>query len=276
MDNSPEVIILAGGLGTRLQEETILKPKPMVKIGRYPMLLHIMSIYIDQGFSNFIVSAGYKAEVIREYFKNFDLYSKDVEITHSDSGGLTTKFTRNSTHFNPKNELSALSKPWHVKIVDTGMQTTTAGRILGVKQFITSDHFMCTYGDGLANINLRQLMEFHLIQNTIATVTAVHPPSRFGELQIQENGAVTRFQEKPLSHSYINGGFFVFNKEVMNRIDESKTLEEGLLSDLSTQGQLSGYIHNGFWQNMDTVREMNILNSYWDGKIAPWVNYKQI
>jgi len=274
MGNSPEVIILAGGLGTRLQEETILKPKPMVKIGRYPMLLHIMSIYIDQGFSNFIVSAGYKAEVIREYFGNFDLYSKDVEVTQSDSGGLTTKFTSNNSRVNPTNELSALSQPWHVNIVDTGMQTTTAGRILGVKQFVKANHFMCTYGDGLANINLKQLMEFHLMQNSIATVTAVHPPSRFGELQIQENGMVTNFQEKPLSHSYINGGFFVFNKEVLNLIDESKTLEEGLLSDLSTRGQLSAYVHNGFWQNMDTVREMNILNSYWNGNDAPWINLK--
>jgi glucose-1-phosphate cytidylyltransferase len=274
MGNSLEVIILAGGLGTRLQEETILKPKPMVKIGRYPMLLHIMSIYIDQGFSNFIVSAGYKAEVIREYFGNFDLYSKDVEVSHSDSGGLTTKFTRDNSRVSPTSELSALSQPWHINIVDTGLHTTTAGRILGVKQFIKSDHFMCTYGDGVADINLKQLMDFHLTQNSMATVTAVHPPSRFGELQIQQSGTVTSFQEKPLSHSYINGGFFVFNKEVINRINASKTLEEGLLSDLSTQGQLSAYVHNGFWQNMDTVREMNILNGFWDADNAPWLNLK--
>ena len=273
MDNSAEVIILAGGLGTRLQEETTLKPKPMVKIGRYPMLLHIMSIYIDQGFSNFVISAGYKAEVIREYFRDFELHSKDAEVTHDNHSAIISKYTKNKIT-NLKTELSVLTKPWHVNIVDTGIQTTTAGRILSVKQFIKSEHFMCTYGDGLADIDLKKLVEFHLTQNTIGTVTAVHPPSRFGELQIQDNGTVSSFQEKPLSNSYINGGFFVFKKEVLNQIDDSKTLEEGLLSDLSIQQQLSAYIHNGFWQNMDTVREMNILNSHWDSNSAPWANLK--
>jgi glucose-1-phosphate cytidylyltransferase len=273
MNNPTEVIILAGGLGTRLQEETILKPKPMVNIGQYPMLLHIMSIYIDHGFSNFIISAGYKAEVIRKYFVNFELFSKDVETTYGINGTIINKYSESSL-VNSQNKLSALSAPWQIKIIDTGIDTTTAGRILRLQELIKSNNFMCTYGDGLADINLQNLVDFHLSKNTLATVTAVHPPSRFGELEIQDDGKVVSFQEKPLSNSYINGGFFVFNKEIFNIIDESKTLEDGLLSDLSIQNQLSAYVHDGFWQNMDTVREMRILNNYWQSKDAPWTKIK--
>ena len=251
-----KAVILAGGLGTRISEETSIKPKPMVEIGNKPILWHIMKIYSSYGINDFVICCGYKGYVIKEFFANYFLHTSDVT-------------------FNMKNnEMEVHSKraePWNVSLVDTGDSTMTGGRLKRVSDYLNDETFCFTYGDGLADINIKNLIDFHNKSNTKATLTAVQPPGRFGSLEF-ERGKVFSFQEKPKGdNSWINGGFFVLDPEVINYIDGDNSIwEQTPLKKLAKEGELSAYHHEGFWQPMDTLRDKNTLEELWDSKDAPW------
>lgn len=251
-----QVVLLAGGFGTRISEETSLKPKPMVEIGGKPILWHIMKIYSHYGFNDFVVCLGYKGYYIKEYFQNYFLHGSDV----------TFDLEQNSmkTHSNQ-------SEPWKVTLVDTGDGTMTGGRIKRVKPYITGDTFCMTYGDGLANINIKDLVSFHYQHQKVATLTATQPPGRFGALAL-EDSAVIGFQEKPEGDgSWINGGFFVLNTSVFDEIEGDDTIwEREPLQNLAQQKQLMTFKHSGYWQPMDTLREKNMLEKLWASGDAPW------
>lgn len=250
-----QVVILAGGLGTRIAEETSLRPKPMVEIGGMPLLWHIMKIYGQHGLTDFIICCGYKGYVIKEYFANYFLHMADVSI---DMVNNRLDFHR------PKAE------PWRVTLVDTGEHTATGGRIKRASDYITGD-FCMTYGDGLSDVNITALLAAHRAAGKQATVTAVRPPGRFGALQI-ESGHVTKFLEKPLGDgARINGGFFVLSRDVLSRIEGDSTIwEQAPLEGLASEGQLQAYTHDGFWQPMDTLREKTYLEGLWASGRAPW------
>lgn len=253
-----KVVILAGGLGTRLREETEFRPKPMIYIGEKPILWHIMKNYSSYGFKEFVLCLGYKGEIIREYFFNYDLNHSNVMLELG-----TKKVLKIDSDHNEED--------WKIWMVDTGQETLTGGRLRRVQKYVSDDIFMTTYGDGVANINIQKLLEFHHAQGKLATVTAVRPSSRFGELAIEGN-RVKSFQEKPQVHSgWINGGFFVFNKEVFDIISgDQESLEQGLLEKLTEKNELAVFLHDGFWQCMDTYREMQLLNELWKSNKAPW------
>jgi glucose-1-phosphate cytidylyltransferase len=253
-----KVVILAGGLGTRLREETEYKPKPMAEIGGRPILWHIMKIYASYGFTDFVICLGYKGDVIRDYFKNYETRNRDFTITLG-SGELQI----HNVH---------AESGWRVTLAETGQSTQTGGRLKRVAQHIGNDTFMVTYGDAVANIDIERLVAFHRRRGKLGTVTAVRPGSRFGELSI-EDGMVTLFKEKPQVHEgWINGGFFVFEPEVLNLIEcDADSLEQSLLVGLAARKDLTVYQHGGFWQCMDTYREMQLLNELWNGGKAPWV-----
>jgi len=251
-----KVAILAGGLGTRLSEETILKPKPMVEVGGKPMLWHIMNIYSAYGFNEFVIALGYKGEMIKDYFLNYHFHSRsltvqlktgDVKI-HNDQG-----------------------ENWVVHLLDTGTDTNTGGRIKRVCEFIGDESFMMTYGDGVANVNIPDLVNFHKKQNKLVTMTAVRPPARFGQMVI-ENNSVIEFKEKPqIGEGWINGGFFVMQPEIKKYINDDHTAWEfESLEYIAADGQLSAYQHEGFWQSMDTLRDVHLLNKLWQEEKAPW------
>jgi len=251
-----KVVILAGGFGTRLKEETGIIPKPLVTIGGKPILWHIMKIYSKYGFNDFIIAGGYKVEEIKTYFINFILMNNDFKIDLKDNKiGLISN----------KKEL------FSVTIMDTGLNTLTGGRIKRLRGLIGNNRFMVTYGDGVADININQLMEFHKAQGKIATVTGVRPSSRFGELNIKEN-LVTSFEEKPqVSESYINGGFFVFEPSIFDYLEgDSISLERAPLEKLSREGNLAIYKHDGFWRCMDTYKDMEELENLWNNNQAKW------
>lgn len=250
------VIVLAGGLGTRLAEETQLRPKPMVEIGGVPILVHIMSIYHAHGLQDFIVACGYRGEFIKEYFANFHIRNSDWSVNLRD-GGMTVH----------RSYLPA----WNVAVVDTGSQTMTGGRIKRLRSWIGDEPFMVTYGDGVADVDVAALLDFHRSHGRLATVTAVHPPARFGCLEM-EGGLVRGFSEKPqTSEGWINGGFFVFEPEVFDYLDDDATvLERTPLERLSRDGQLMAFRHEGFWQPMDTLREKQLLEKLWQDNQAPW------
>lgn len=251
-----KVVILAGGLGTRLSEETTLRPKPMVEIGGKPILWHIMNIYAAHGFKEFVIACGYKGEMIKEYFQNFFLHTNDYVIDLKDG---TTQITNSS------------SIDWKVGVFDTGLRTMTGGRIRRLKQWIREEPFMVTYGDGIGNVDIRALLAFHEGHGKLATVTAVRPPARFGGLLL-EGDRVADFAEKPQTgEGWINGGFFVFSPKIFNYLESDETiLEHGPLETLVKEGQLSAYRHSGFWQPMDTLREKQLLESLWQDGDAPW------
>ena len=268
MNEMIPVVILAGGLGTRLEEETVNKPKPMVRIGGYPILAHIMSMYTKVDFGNFYVSGGYKVEIIREYFSAFESNHYNLEFQFSNDANIVGATRLNSQ----RHSLDLFKKNWTVKVIDTGIESTTAGRIYNLREYLEQhQYFLCTYGDGLSSLNVDEVFASHKRSAKLATVVAVHPPSRYGELEISENGLVNRFSEKPISKAYINGGFFCFNREVLGLIDPSISLEDGLLKELTTLGQLNAHIHDGYWQNMDTIREMKILENEFNSMHAPWI-----
>lgn len=252
-----KVVILAGGLGTRLSEETDIKPKPMVAVGGKPILWHIMKIYASYGFNEFIVCLGYKGYVIKEYFANYFLHQSNVTFDLANN--------RMEIHQN-------FVEPWKVTLVDTGVETLTGGRVKRIREHVGDEPFMLTYGDGVADVDIRSLVAFHQAHGRLATVTAAQPSGRFGALSLDERGQVGAFQEKPAGDgSWINGGFFVMQPEVFDYIDgDSTMLEREPLEGLARDGQLVAYRHQGFWQPMDTLRDKNMLEELWNAKQAPW------
>jgi len=253
-----KVVLLAGGLGSRLSEETHLRPKPMVEIGGHPILWHIMMIYWSHGFSDFIVCLGYKGYFIKEYFTNYVLHRSDVKI---DLAKREVEYFR-----------CGRVPPWRVTLVDTGSETQTGGRLKRIGHLLEADEPFCmTYGDGVADIDVKALTAFHRSHGLDATVTAVRPAGRYGATVI-ENNRVTRFLEKPAGDGgYINGGFFVLHPRVLDRIEGDPTpWESAPLEGLATDGQLGAYVHNGFWHAMDTLRDKNLLEGLWSSGRAPW------
>ena len=251
-----KTVILAGGFGTRLSEKTDMLPKPMVEVGGKPILWHIMQIYAAYGQTEFIVALGYKPEVIKEYFLNFYALNNDFSIDLAT--GETTIYDGQQPN-------------WKVHLVDTGLQTQTGGRVKRLKEWIGNEPFMLTYGDGVANVPIDQLLDFHKRQGKIATVTGVRPPSRFGGLCC-EGTNIVQFSEKPLGgEGWISGGFFVFEPDVFDYIDGDDTaLERQPLERLAQDGQLVSYFHDAFWQPMDTLRDHTHLETLWQSKKAPW------
>ena len=251
-----KTVILAGGLGTRISEETHLKPKPMIEVGGRPILWHILKIYSAYGLTDFIICCGYKGYVIKEYFANYFLHMSDV----------TFDFTDNKMTVHEKN-----AEPWKVTLVDTGENTGTGGRLKRIRKYLEDDIFCFTYGDGLCDVNIRNLINFHKTQKTLATVTAVQPPGRFGSLNI-EGEKVGNFVEKPLCDGgWINGGYFVLSPKVLDYIDGDITGWEGdPIQRLSMEGELSAFKHDGFWKPMDTLRDKNVLEDLWNRDEAPW------
>jgi len=251
-----KVVLLAGGFGTRLSEETEVKPKPMVEIGGHPMIAHIMNIYAASGFNDFVVALGYKGETIKEYFMNFHPHTSDLSI-HLATGKIDYH-TNNAPN-------------WTVTLVDTGLKTQTGGRIRRLRPRLGEKTFMLTYGDGVGNIDLKRLLAFHKAHGKLATVTAVRPPSRFGSL-VLEDDRVPVFQEKPqIESGWINGGFFVLEPGVFDYIhDDSMPWESEPLHNIALDGHLMAYRHEDFWQPMDTLKEKRVLEALWDSGKAPW------
>lgn len=249
-------VILAGGLGTRISEETHLRPKPMIEIGGRPILWHIMKLYSAHGVDDFVICCGYKGYIIKEYFANYALHMSDV--TFDMGSGSTTVHESGA-------------EPWRVTLVDTGDNTMTGGRLKRVSRYIDDEPFCFTYGDGLADIDIKSLIRFHDESGRLATVTAVRPPGRFGSLDIQEDN-VERFVEKPSGDgSWINGGFFVLDPQVLATIEDDSTVwERGPLERLAADHELGAYRHEGFWQPMDTLRDKNRLEDLWNDAQAPW------
>jgi glucose-1-phosphate cytidylyltransferase len=250
-----KAVILAGGMGTRLSEETILKPKPMVEIGGRPMLWHILKIYSAHGINDFIICLGYRGYIIKEYFANYFLHNSDVTF---DIG--KNQMTVHQQH----------AEPWRVTLVDTGEDAMTGGRLKRVAPYLDNETFCFTYGDGVGDVDIRESIAFHQAQGKLATVTAAQPPGRFGLLGL-EGDAVVSFHEKPDEGGWINGGFFVLEPRVLDYIagDES-VWEREPMEGLARDGQLAAYKHNGFWQPMDTVRDRARLEELWDTGRAPW------
>ena len=257
-----KTIILAGGLGTRLSEETNVKPKPMVEIGNMPIIWHIMKIYEHYGYNDFSIALGYKGEVIKEFFMNYKLHKSDMFLNLK------------SREIEYDNDLS---ENWNLGLHDTGSATLTGGRLLRLKKlFKPGDTFMLTYGDGVADININKLIEFHKNHGKIATLTAVRPPARFGSIISDNDGNITEFKEKPqIGEGWINGGFFVFNYEIFNYLNDDHTiLEREPLENLARDKQLLAFRHYGFWQCMDTIRDRDSLNEIWAEGNAPWKKYQ--
>jgi glucose-1-phosphate cytidylyltransferase len=253
-----KAVILAGGRGSRITEESATRPKPMITIGDRPILLHIMDIYARYGITDFIICLGYKGYMIKEYFANFTLHTAqtaEFDLAH------------NTARYEP-----LVSRPWKVMLVETGEETQTGGRIRRVRSWLENEEAFClTYGDGLADINIDALIRYHRAHGAHATVTTVAPPGRFGAIHL-ENGKVTRFVEKPDSDSQvINGGFFVLSPRIFDYIaDDHSTWEREPLQQLAAEGQLGAYAHHGYWQPMDTMREREILEAQWASGRAPW------
>jgi glucose-1-phosphate cytidylyltransferase len=253
-----KAVILAGGLGTRLSEETQVKPKPMAEIGEHPILWHIMKIYGSHGFTEFVVCLGYKGYLIKEYFANYFLHNADVTF---DLRGREMEVHQNA------------AEPWRVTLVDTGPDTQTGGRLKRVAEYVGGERFMMTYGDGLADIDLSALLAVHESQGKLATVTAVQPPGRFGALEFgADEESVSSFVEKPEGDGgWMNGGFFVLESAALDYIDGDATLwEREPLERLASDGQLAAYRHHGFWQPMDTLRDKRALDDLWERGAAPW------
>lgn len=251
-----KVLLLAGGYGTRISEETDIRPKPMIEIGGKPILWHIMKIYSKYGFNDFVILLGYKGYYIREYFANYYLHQSDVT------------FDMKTGHMQTHNNAS---EPWKVTLIDTGLDTMTGGRIKRARDYIEDKPFLLTYGDGVSDINIAELVEFHKSSKTQATMTAIQPAGRFGALDIS-TGLVTKFVEKPAGDgNWINGGFMVCEPSVLELIENDKTIfEQYPLQTLASNNQLAAYKHSGFWQCMDTIRDKIYLNELWDTGKAPW------
>jgi glucose-1-phosphate cytidylyltransferase len=253
-----KAVILAGGLGTRLSEETSIRPKPMVEIGGKPILWHIMKTYSAHGINDFIICCGYKGYIIKEYFANYFLHMSDVTF---------------DMRFNQMNVHSGYAEPWRVTLVNTGDSTMTGGRLKRVCEHVGNDTFCFTYGDGVSNVNITELIKFHQEQKTLATLTAVQPAGRFGAISLeQEQTKITSFREKRDGDgAWVNGGYFILEPEVINLIADDTTIwEKEPLEKLADMEQLSAFRHDGFWQPMDTLRDKNYLEELWQSGKAPW------
>lgn len=253
-----KVVILAGGLGTRISEESHLRPKPMIEIGGKPILWHIMKIYSHYGYNDFVICLGYKGHKIKEYFMDYYLYASDVTFDFSKNNKMTI-------HNN-------VSEPWKVTLVDTGLHTSTGGRIKRVQEYIGNETFMLTYGDGVSNVNINRLVDYHYSHGKMITMTAIQPGGRFGVLDIDKNSNINRFTEKAKEDGgWINGGFMIANPEIFNYIEDDNTVfEVGPLKKVAEEGQLVAYKHNDFWQCMDTQRDKGLLEYMWSNNNAPW------
>ena len=257
---SMKVVILAGGLGTRISEETTIRPKPMVEIGGKPLLWHIMKIYSTYGLQEFIICLGYKGYMTKEYFANYFLHMSDVTID----------MTKNSLEIHQNS-----AEPWKVTLVDTGETTMTGGRIKRIQPYLNNQDFCCTYGDGVGSLDIQKLIDFHNSKKTLATLTGTKPPGRFGSINMHES-KVINFQEKPAGDgAWINGGFFVLSPKVIDYIEGDSTVWElGPMDQLARDGQMSAYLHEGFWHPMDTLRDKNYLEELWTSGKAPWKLWK--
>ena|SRR3990167_2173251 len=251
-----KAVILAGGLGTRISEETVVRPKPMIEIGGKPILWHIMKIYSAFGINDFVICLGYKGYVIKEYFFNYLLHTSDVTID----------IKNNSTKIH-----QTYAEPWSITLVETGENSMTGGRLKRVAPYLENEDFCFTYGDGLSNVNINQLVEMHRVQKNLATVTAIRPPARFGSLHVEDN-RITRFQEKPFgSAGWANGGFFVLSPRVFDFIEgDDTTWEREPLETLAKENRLGAYQHEDFWHAMDTLRDKTYLEELWAQGNAPW------
>ena len=260
-----KVLILAGGLGTRLSEETTVKPKPMVEIGDRPILWHIMKIYSHYGFNEFIILCGYKGYIIKEFFANYLRHRSDMTI---DIAKNTTTYLRNH------------AEPWKVSLIDTGQESFTGGRIKRVRDYVGDEPFLLTYGDGVSNVNIDELIAYHKKQKALVTLTAVKPPGRFGAFSLEpQSNMIKSFREKPDSDgndlAWINGGFFVVEPEAFDFIEGDHTAwEREPLENLAIQGKLAAYRHKGFWQSMDTLRDKFLLEDLWTQGKAPWKTWE--
>ena len=253
-------VILAGGLGTRISEETHLKPKPMVEIGGMPLLWHIMKTYSAYGIDDFVICCGYKGYMIKEYFANYFLHTSDITID----------MKNNDLEVHQKH-----TEPWKVTMIDTGLNTMTGGRLKKIQKYVENETFCFTYGDGLSDINITNLLKFHKTNKTFATTTAVQPPGRYGALKLKNN-KVDKFTEKPLGDgSLVNGGYFVLEPEVFDYVKGNNTVwEKEPLENLATENQLSAFLHKGFWHALDTLRDKNNLEELWNSKNTPWKVWK--
>ena len=253
-----KAVILAGGFGTRISEETSVRPKPMIEIGGKPVLWHIMKIYSAHGVNDFIICCGYKGYMIKEYFANYFLHMSDVTFCMRDN---SMQVHQNSV------------EPWNVTLVDTGEQTLTGGRLKRVAEYVKDEQAFCfTYGDGVSDVDITELIAFHKSHGLDATLTATRPPGRYGAVKLIDDGLVDRFQEKPDGDgSWINGGYFVLSPKVFDRIDGDQTSwESGPLESLASEQKLCAFKHGGFWHAMDTLRDKNFLENLWAGGNAPW------
>lgn len=255
-----QVVILAGGFGTRLSEETVNIPKPMVEIGGKPILWHIMKYYSSYGFNDFVICLGYKGYIIKEYFANYFLHQSDVTFDLKNN-----EIEIHNSH----------SEPWKVTLIDTGLNVLTGSRIKRIEKYINSDRFLMTYGDGVSDVDLDKLIDFHEKQGKIATLTAVQPAGRFGALKVDDNDLITKFNEKPKGDNvWINGGFFVLEKEVFDYIGEGSQIvwENDVLAPLAEKGELAAYKHHDFWQCMDTLRDKTLLEELIEENNTPWLD----
>ncbi len=258
-----KVLILAGGMGTRLAEETSVIPKPMVEIGGYPILWHIMKIYSQYGYNDFIILLGYKGYIIKEYFANYFLHSSDVTFNLKEN-----TMTIHEQH----------CEPWNVTLIETGLNTQTGGRVLRAKKYVGNEPFMLTYGDGVSDIDISELVKFHTTHGRIGTLTSVQPEGRYGAVDCIDNGMITSFIEKPKGDgSWINAGFFVFQPEFFDYIKEGDTtiLERTPLENLAKNKEIYTYRHRGFWKCMDTLRDKQQLQDMWNQNNTPWASWKE-
>jgi glucose-1-phosphate cytidylyltransferase len=258
LENNIKVVILCGGLGTRMKEETEYRPKPLVEIGGLPILWHIMKIYSHYGFDEFILPLGYKGNMIKDFFVNFEWMSNDFTLRMRSRDRIC--------HYNQSQE------DWTITFANTGIDTNTGGRIKRIAKYINNDDlFMVTYGDGVADINIAELLAFHKSHNCIATLTGVHPMSFYGVLEVDGNqNMVKGFREKPRLEGWINSGFFVFDKKIFDYVEKNDVLEKAPMEKLAADGQLAVYRHTGFWKSMDTFKDAQLLNELWDSDNPPW------
>jgi glucose-1-phosphate cytidylyltransferase len=256
-----KAVLLAGGLGTRMREETEFRPKPMVEVGGRPVLWHIMKVLGQQGITDFVICAGYKSEYIKNYFYNYGASNLDFTVRLGD---------QSSTVFHGSHE----EFDWTVTVAETGESTMTGGRIKMIEKYVDGETFLATYGDGIADIDLTALTTFHKNHGKTATMTVTQPTSRFGVVDIGESGLVSKFREKPKVNDWINMGYFVFEPQIFSYLSVDSVLEEEPLRRLSSQSEIGAYKHSGFWQPMDTYRESLLLNNLWDKGLAPWKNWK--